>query len=156
MKICASGFREPRQGKSGFTLVEVVISGAILALVIQGVILGYVRISRQAVWSDHSLAAQALASQGAEQARAAKWDRQAWPQGVGPGMSDELGVTNYTQINVLDVPNHGKPVLVTNYISITQVSDNPPLRQIRSDCVWSFLGRGWFTNTVITLRAPDQ
>jgi len=141
---------------SGFTLVEVVMSIAILALVIQGVLLGYVQSARWTEWSAQSLAAQSLASQGAEQARSAKWDPQAWPQAIGPGLSDELGVTNYMQTNILDIPMNGTPVIVTNFISITTTSTNPPVRQIRSDCVWEFMSRGLFTNTVIMLRAPDQ
>jgi hypothetical protein len=36
------------------------------------------------------------------------------------------------------------------------ISSNPPLRQIRADCVWTFMNRRLFTNTIITLRAPDQ
>lgn len=141
---------------AGFTLVEVIMSIAILALVIQGVLLGYVQSTRWTEWSAHSLAAQSLASQGAEQARSAKWDPQAWPQTIGPGMSDELGVTNYMQTNTLDIPMNGKPVIVTNFITITTASTNPPVRQIRSDCVLEFMSRGLFTNTVILLRAPDQ
>lgn len=77
-------------------------------------------------------------------------------QGIGPGQSDELGVTSYRQTNTLDIPMNGEPIIVTNFIRITPVSDNPSLRQIRSDCVGSFMSRGLFTNTVITLRSPDQ
>jgi prepilin-type N-terminal cleavage/methylation domain-containing protein len=141
---------------SGFTLAEVVVSMAVLAVMVQGVVLGYVGSAERAEWNAHSLAAQSLASQAAEQARAARWDPQAWPQGVGPGLADELGVTTYQQVEILDVPTHSKPITVTNYVQITTVSENPPLRQIRADCVWHFLNRGAFTNTVIMLRAADQ
>jgi Tfp pilus assembly protein PilV len=149
-------FPRNRNTISGLTLAEVVMSVGILALVIQGMILGYVKLTQQAEWSARSLAAQSLAFQGAEQARAAKWDPQAWPQGTGLGSSDELGVTNYAQTGTLDIPANGQPLIVTNFVSVTTVSANPPLRQIRSDCVWRFMNRGLFTNTVITLRAPDQ
>lgn len=145
-----------RGGGGGFTLVEAVMALAVLGVVTAGVILGHVKFSEQAGWAGYSQAAQSLASQGAEQARAARWDTQAWPQGIGPGQSDELGVTQYTQVNMLDVPMNGQPILVTNFVSITAVSTNPSVRQIRSDCVWTFLNRGPFTNTVILLRAPDQ
>jgi prepilin-type N-terminal cleavage/methylation domain-containing protein len=141
---------------SGFTLAEVIISLGILGVVFGGAMLFYLSCSQRAEWSAHSLAAQSIASQGAEQARAAKWDPQAWPQLVGPNCADELGVTNYTQTNALDIPVNGKPVMATNLVSITSVSASPPIRQIRSDCIWSFPGRGQFTNTVITLRAADQ
>ena len=124
---------------------------AILALVIQGLVFGYLGATRRAEWSAHSLAAQSLASQGVEQARAAKWDPQAWP------MVDELPPTNYAQVDTLDLPVVGKPVYATNYIVVRTVMATPPLRQIQADCVWSFNARGrLFTNTVVTLRAPDQ
>jgi len=141
---------------AGFTLVEVVVSVAILALVIHGVLLGYAASAQRAEWNAHSLAAQALASQCAEQARSAKWDTQAWPQGVGAGQPDELGVTNYMQTDTLDIAASGPPLIVTNFVSITAVSLNPPVRQIRSECVWRFMDRGRFTNTVTLLRASDQ
>ena len=141
---------------SGFTLAEVVISISLLAVVVQGVVVGYVGSAQRAEWNAHSLAAQSLAMQAAEQARAAKWDPQAWPQNVGPGQADELGLTNFTQIDTLDIPTHGKAITATTYVKVTTVSENPPLRQIRADCVWKFLNRGSFTNTVTMLRAPDQ
>jgi hypothetical protein len=122
---------------------------AIFAILIEGVVLGYVFSARRAEWSAHSLAAQSLAAQGAEQARAAKWDPQAWP------IIDEQPPTNFVQLDMLDIPFKGEPEFASNYISITVASANPPLRQIQADCVWR-LGDEFFTNTVITLRAPDQ
>ena len=140
----------------GLTLMEVLVSMAVLGMVFAGVISGLLICSQSAEWSAHSLAAQAIASQGLEQARAAKWDPQAWPQNIGPGQADELGVTSYVQTATLNIPNQGQPTMVTNYIRVTSVSADPPIRQIRSDCVWTFMSRGPFTNSVITLRAADQ
>jgi len=140
----------------GLTLMEVLVSMAVLGLVFAGVISGLLTCSQSAEWSAHSLAAQSIASQGLEQARAAKWDPQAWPQSIGPGLPDELGVTSYVQTATLDIPYQGQPAIVTNYIGVTTVSADPPIRQIRSDCAWTFMSRGPFTNTVITLRAADQ
>jgi len=146
-----SGCRSPAQG---FTLAEVVVSIAVATLSFAGVICGYVLTADRAQWSAYSLAAQSLALQGVEQARAAKWDPKAWPA------VDELGVTNYTEADMLDVPVSGQPIQATNYISVTIVSQDPPLRQLRADCVWSLRNgrrsRGPFTNTVITLRTADQ
>jgi len=153
------GYSCGRRTIGGFTLAEVVITIGVLALVTLAVVRGYVQCSQRAEWSAYSLAAQSLASQGVEQARAAKWDPQAWPPGIGPGLADELGVTNYVQTNLtLDLPVAGGQVeYATNLVSVTVVSINPPLRQIRTDCVWLFRSSGRvFTNTVITLRAPDQ
>ena len=135
---------------SGFTVAEVVITIAILALVVQGTVVGYVLSAQRAEWSAYSMAAQSLAMQAVEQARAAKWDPQAWPA------SDELGTTSFAQVVVLDVPVVGTPVYATNYVRISTVSANPPLRELRADCVWKLIQRGPFTNTLITLRAPDQ
>ncbi|HEY4953174.1 MAG TPA: hypothetical protein VII71_07310 [Verrucomicrobiae bacterium] len=111
-----------------------------------------------ATWSSWSVAAQSYAQQGAEQARSAQWNSQMWPVASGPGTGDELGCpTNYFQVDTLDVPTDGAYINITNFISITQISTNPSVRQIRSDCVWWFPLTGqWCTNTVITLRAPDQ
>jgi Tfp pilus assembly protein PilV len=139
----------------GFTLTEVVISLGLATMSFTGVIYGYVLTSNQATWSSCSLAAQSLAMQGVEQARAAKWDPQAWPP------IDELGTTNSTQIAQLDVPVAvGNIMYATNYISVSTVSVVPALRQLRADCVWRVpsgaITRGCYTNTVITLRAPDQ
>ena len=156
MNKCADRFRRNKQGLCGFTLVEVFASAGILALVVQGAVLGYAKISQQAEWTERALAAQSLASLGAEQARAAKWDSLAWQPRTGPGMADELGLTRYMQTSVLDGPKGGQPVIVTNFVSITRISSNPPVRQIRSDCVWSFMNRGLFTNTVLRLRSPDE
>jgi type II secretory pathway pseudopilin PulG len=141
--------------KAGFTLAEVVISTAIILMTLGGVIYGYVKTTDRAEWSAYSLAAQSLALQGVEQTRAAKWDPQAWPP------IDQLGTTNFVQVEQLDVPENGSPVLATNYISVTLVSSNPPLKQLRADCVWELRhrpanSRGPFTNTAITLRAADQ
>ena len=144
------------EGCSGFTLAEVLVSLSILGFLFSGTVMCYIACSQRAEWSAHSLAAQSIAVQGAEQARSAKWDPQAWPQTIGPGCADELGVTNFVQITTLDIPVSGSPAMATNYVSVTSVSASPPIRQIRSDCVWKFAGRGLFTNTVFTLRAADQ
>jgi type II secretory pathway pseudopilin PulG len=145
--------RQP-QLSAGFTLAEVVVAISVATLAFGGVIYGYVLTADRAAWSANSLAAQSLAMQGIEQARGAKWDPKAWPA------VDELGVTNYTQVETLDVPRSGQPLLATNYISVTFVSQDPPLRQLRADCVWSLVNgsrsRGPFTNTAVTLRTADQ
>lgn len=152
VKCCNKGVRTRPESRSirGFTLAEVVISLLILAVLVGGMIGGYVNSAGLAEWNAHSLAGQSLAFQAVEAARAAKWDPQAWPP------VDELGITNFVQVEILDIPIHKTPIYATNYVSVTWVSTNPPLRQLRADCVWGFPGRGHFTNVVITLRAADQ
>jgi prepilin-type N-terminal cleavage/methylation domain-containing protein len=158
---------DKRTAANAFTLVEVMMALIIFGAMTGGLIYGYVQVNRMAEWSSMSLAAQSIASQGAEQARCAKWDTQVSSTNTGQGTGDELppgsyingfGVnqnqgSNYT----LDIPGSGGPIYVTNYVTITKISDTPKLRQIQSDCVWQILLTGnYFTNTVITVRAPDQ
>ena len=150
MRFFHQGIGSQFRAVFAFTLAEVVISLGILGLVSVGMLYGYVTSAQVAEWSAHSLAAQSLAFQSVEQARSAKWDPQAWPR------VDELGETNFVQVDILDIPVRKTPTYATNYVSITSVSTTPPLRELRADCVWSFPRRGLFTNTVITLRTADQ
>lgn len=135
---------------AGFTLPELVISIAILALVAGGMIYGFANATKVAEWNAYSLAGQSLAFQGIELARAAKWDPKAWPP------VDEWGITNFVEVTILDVPIKQTPVYATNYVSVSWVSTNPPLRRLEAVCVWRMPGRGLFTNYATTLRAPDQ
>ena len=142
----------------------------IFSLVISGLIYGYVQVNRMAEFSSMSLAAQSYASQGLEQAKSAQWDYVRWPNtNYGPGTGDELGFsaqsgsTNLAPVvDTLDVPTTGAPIYITNFVTISYVltslnPSNPPMRQIRSDVVWSYPWSGALcTNTAIGLRAPDQ
>lgn len=148
-----------RRRGAAFTLAEVVVSVGILASVMAGLIYGYIQINYRAQLSSMSLAAQSLAAQSVEQARAAKWDIHSQTPGTGPGSSDELPPTNFVQIftNSLLVPATGKGITVTNYVSVANAYTNPPVREIRADCVWRapFSGRS-FTNTMVTYRISDE
>lgn len=83
-----------------------------------------------------------------------------------PGSFDELPPTNevFSGTNYyLDVPSKGFPgasnysFYVTNYITITNISVNPYVRQIRSDAVWTFYVTGKvYTNTTILVRTANQ
>ena len=164
-----------RAACAAMTLAEVLVSVVVLALVIGGVLDGYVQANRIAEWSSLSLAAQSLAQQGMEQARAAQWNSQQFPTPTNSGIGDQLYVgatwsTNHSGADyAMDVPATGAPFYATNYITITTVQVTPPLRMIRSDCVWSFskynvqigtntsnISYKYFTNTVVSYRAPDQ
>lgn len=141
-----------REVRLGFTLAEVVISLAIAALGIGGIIWGYILTAQRAEWSTCSAAAQSMAMRRLEQTRAAKWD----PLGNPP--VDELVSGNFTNlIAALDLPLAGaNTVYATNVVTINLVNADPPLKLVRVDCVWSVLSRGPFTNTITTYRAPDQ
>jgi Tfp pilus assembly protein PilV len=149
------------------TLAEVLVSVVVMAAVIGGVLNGYIQANRLAEWSSMSLAAQSLAQQGLEQARAAQWNSQTFPTPTNSGPGDQLFVsnsigatwsTNLSGTNyAMDVPATGAPFFATNKITLTTVTVAPPLRMIRSDCVWTFPRTGVvFTNTVVSYRAPDQ
>jgi prepilin-type N-terminal cleavage/methylation domain-containing protein len=150
----------PKKVSAGFSLPEVLIALTIFGLIASGIIKGYIQANRMAEWSALSLSAQSYAQQGAEQARASDWRPRDFPA------TDEVGQTNYTLCGtnyIFDIPIKGSPsssnfaFFVTNYVSITNLSVNPYLRQIRSDVVWKFYLTGKkYTNTVILVRAPDQ
>jgi len=157
-----------RTRRAGFTLAEILVSFLVFTLTVGGLCYGYVQVNRMVVWSADSLAAQSYAAQGIEQMRSAQWNsQQAPPQTNGPGTEDELplrpsgtainGYYSTNQVDTLDVPVSGAPIYVTNYITVTNISITPPLRQIVSKCVWTLpLDGRLCTNTVVTLRAPDE
>jgi hypothetical protein len=146
------GSKRYSRSESGITLVEAVMAMAIGGLMMAGVTNGFIQCMRQAEWSSYSLAANSLAVQRLEQTRAAKWDRMASPT------IDNLVSANFpADIEILDIPiSHTNIVYATNYTTITTVLSNPPLRMVRVDCVWRFMNRGLFTNSIATYRAPDQ
>jgi prepilin-type N-terminal cleavage/methylation domain-containing protein len=143
------------EAQIGFTLVEVLVAIAIVGLVFTSILTSYVSATDRSEWSAYSLAAQSLALEGIEQVRSAKWDPQAWP------VVDDLGVTNLIQVEQLDVAASRQVVFATNFITVTAVPGPITMRQIRADCVWVLesrtpANRGPFTNTAVSLRAPDQ
>ncbi len=138
---------------SGFTLAEVVISAGLGAMVVGSSIYGYVMSTKRAEWAGYSLAAQSLALQGLEQARACKWDP------TGTPLVDELVATNFpTQTtNILDIPFSGTNIVyATNFWTITTISTNPMLKMVKVDCVWRFMNKRNFTNSVVSYRTSDQ
>lgn len=157
---------DKRIAANAFTLVEVMIGFCIFGMVTSGMIYGYVQANRIAEWSSQSLAAMSYASQGMEQMRSAQWCAEEFSTGSGQGTTDVLLMTNQpdgswgywtNQVDSMDIPTTGAPIYVTNYLYVTSISTNPPLRRIVSKVVWTFRLTGQlFTNTIITLRAPDQ
>ena len=157
---------DKRIAANAFTLVEVMIGFCIFGMVTSGMIYGYVQANRIAEWSSQSLAAMSYASQGMEQMRSAQWCAEEFSTGSGQGTTDVLLMTNQpdgswgywtNQVDSMDIPTTGAPIYVTNYLYVTSISTNPPLRRIVSQVVWTFRLTGeLFTNTIITLRAPDQ
>jgi len=135
-----------------FTLTEVVFSLALIGLTAGGIINGYIQSARVTDWQARSLAAESLAMQRVEQCRAAKWDTRSFP------VVDQLVSSNFpTLTEQMDLPTVSTNAsYATIYTTISTISSSPPLRMMQADCVWQFPGRGLFTNTVVTYRAPDQ
>src|SRR5205085_5290521 len=94
---------------TAFTLTEVLVAIAIIGLVFTSILTSYVSATDRSEWSGYSLAAQSLAVQGMEQARCAKWDPQASP------VVDDLGETNYTTNEQLDITASRQTIFATNY-----------------------------------------
>ena len=134
-------------------MVEMIIAMAIAGITVAGVASGFVQVFMQGQSSAYSLAAHSLALRGLEQARAAKWDPMS-----NSANKDELGSkTNWQYFEILDLPMSGNNITyATNRVFITTISTQPPLRQIKVECTWSFLNRRVFTNSIVTYRAPDQ
>ena len=125
---------------------------SIALITVSASVKGYILTSNKAEWSAYSLAANSMALQRIEQARAAKWDPSAWPA------VDRVVQANFPILtNILDVPLSGTNI-VYGIVSttVTNISANPLLKLVRVDCVWKFTNHGTFTNTVLSYRAPDQ
>jgi type II secretory pathway pseudopilin PulG len=156
---------DKRLATNAFTLIEILISFVILALVMSGLMYGYVQANRMAEWSSMSLAAQSYALQGTEQLRAADWrprDGDVTNHGANTAWEIWPGYKK-TNTGILDIPIKGSPdstnfaFFVTNIVQVTEPSMNPPLLQIRSDAYWIFSFTGQqYDNVVILQRAPDQ
>ena len=122
-------------------------------LTISAVVSGFWQSVQQSEWSAHSLAAQSLALQALEQARAAKWDPNGSPS------VDELVQSKFPPRTneVLDVPTgRGQTLIANTRITIRVISEVPPLKMIEVQTKWRFGNRGFYTNTIATYRAPDQ
>lgn len=156
------------------TLVEVVVSAAIVALVFGAILNGYIYTAKKVEWTGYSLAAQSAGAQVVEQARSAVWDI---ARGVNQLTNMALLSSNWNgstttysgyTTNILDVPISGNNVVVaTNYVSIQQfnLSGNTNVQKfiqfIRVDTVWRFTGWGnssirYYTNSMGSYIAPDN
>jgi prepilin-type N-terminal cleavage/methylation domain-containing protein len=173
MKISPSIVQKskPQGMHFGFTLVEVVMSLVIVATVFSGVLIAYTGACKRAEWSGYALAAQGLAIQQMEQARAATWDPAAPTNQflLLPLTSSSLTYAGslytykgYTWTN-LDLPVSGTNfVPATNFVTIRLVNgsvNGVQYQMIKVDTVWPFVWRSqtnFFTNSIGTLIAPDN
>jgi len=153
MRTTVTQLAGAQRRRHGFTLAEVVISAAIAAVSIGGIMYGYVMSAQRAEWSAYAIAAQSLAMQRVEQTRSARWDMSATPT-----VNELVGANFPPQICVLDIPISGTNVVfATNFTTLTALSASPPLVSIQVDCVWRWsVGNRLFTNTVVTYRTTDD
>jgi type II secretory pathway pseudopilin PulG len=134
------------------TLVEVVIALAITGLMVGGIVTGYIYCTTSAVKAELAQAANARAMERLEEARSARWDTSSWP------VVDQLVATNFPdEVVSLDMPGTNTVgTSATIQTTISQISLTPPIRRICVDCIWQFRGVELITNTIETIRAPDQ
>ena len=137
--------------KEAMSLVEAVVALAIAGVAIAALVGGFIFLLRRSEAAAYSVAANSLALSGYEQARAAKWDALSLTN------VDELVASNYPPRGmVLDIPRSGNNVVyATNYTTISTISTNPLLKVLRVDCVYPFLDRGLFTNSIVSYRATE-
>ena len=140
-------------GRRAFTIVEIVVCFAIMALVIGGMISAYTNAAFFTERAGYQLAAQAQAVQIVERARAALWDTQAVP--------NVDYTTNLPSVTTsfLELPIAGTNVVAcTNYFRVTNITNNASLgvviKMLQVTTIWSWNGRA-MSNTIVTYRAPD-
>jgi len=145
--------KRSRRGVRAFTLAEVVMCIAIVALMFGGIIAAYIQGAYRAEWAGYNLAAQSLAMQQLEQAKTAVWDNS----------HDEFTNLLLQTSAVLDLPINGANVVyATNYVLVTtnQVSSSPDIfvKFVKVDTVWPYVRKDsvlYYTNTVADYFAPD-
>jgi prepilin-type N-terminal cleavage/methylation domain-containing protein len=143
---------QPPLGRAGMTLVEVLVALAITGVTLSGMVSGYIYCMTSNSKAELMQAAHAKALERLEQTRSAVWaPSRAVPQ-------DDLVVTNFPALVVtLDLPGSAtNGTQATIQTTIASISSSPPLRLVHVDCVWNFKGGEWITNSIETIRSPDQ
>ena len=138
--------------RAGMTLVEVIVALAITGLTVAGIVAGYIYCTTAAIKGGLVQAASARAMERIEEAHSARWDTSVFP------VVDQLVASNFpNKVLSLDMPGSGSGgTSATIQTTISQIALNPPVRRIRVDCIWQFRGAELITNTIETIRAPDQ
>src|ERR1700744_3490140 len=106
--------------QAAFTLVEVVMCLAIVALVFAGIINAYIQSGLRLEWTGYSLAAQSLAIETVEEARCSVWDPTQTPPVNEITNFMNMTYNSSSQVwsgyatNILDIPYES-----TNYVMAT-------------------------------------
>jgi len=141
-------------GTAAFTMAEMIVCFAIVALTMGGVITAYTNSALFSTRAGYQLAAQAQAVQVLERARAATWDTQTFP------ILDQTTNLPGTNISIMELPITGTNVVyATNILNVTTivVSANPPVtvKMIQVNTFWPWNGIV-FSNVIVAYRSPDQ
>ena len=134
------------------TLVEVLVALGVTGLTLSGMVSGYIYCMSSNAKAQLMQAAHAKALERLEQTHSAVWaPTRAVPQ-------DQLVITNFPPLVVtLDLPGSDtNGTQATIQTTIASISSSPPLRSVHVDCIWNFKGSEWVTNSIETIRAPDQ
>jgi hypothetical protein len=137
----------------------VVVALAVMALVMGSIILCYIQACERAQWAGYALAAQGLAIQQLEQARAAAMD----PNGPVCELTNIAPNGTITTAATLDLPMPGtNSIWATNYVGIKVVTNsvNPlvTIYMVRVDTVWPLTRGGvvhYFSNTAACYYSED-
>jgi type II secretory pathway pseudopilin PulG len=161
------------RGAAAFTLIEVVIATAIVALLFGGIINCYIQSGVRVEWTGYSLAAQSMAMQVIDQAKSASWSPTSTPP-VNNLTNLNLQGTSYNSatatftgysVGVLDLPYAtSNYTMATNFVTVQMITNvgnqaGVQMQFVRVDTVWPFFLRKqnlFFTNTVGTLLGPDD
>ena len=119
---------------------------------VAGIVTGYIFCTTSTVKDSLYMAGNARAMERLEETRSAIWA----PFRGDP--EDDLVATNFPdKVVTLDLSGSGSDTTsATLKTDISQISLSPPVRRIRVDCIWQFRGVELITNTIETIRAPDQ
>jgi len=126
-----------------------------MMLLFGAIITAYIQASYRAEWSGYSLAAQALAVQELESAKAAVWDTQQSP------VNDEISRLPRSSTALLDLPVSGTNFVwatVTNTITLIPSNGQYSNYMVKVSVTWPFRWKSqtvYFTNTIANYYAPD-
>ena len=158
-------FRRLRRGTAGFTLVEVLIAGALLAMLISGAVTALTQMNRSATAARLRTIALAVAQQRVDQIETTPW--QDWVTRPAILAVDGTGTRTTTENNVpLNNDNYNAATsLISPYTNLdaqvlstrTTVITNLPPRSLRAVVTVTFTYRNrLMTITLNTLRTTDS
>jgi prepilin-type N-terminal cleavage/methylation domain-containing protein len=142
--------------RAGMTLVEVLVATAVFALVFGSVLTGITQASYRVAWSKYNAAATKFAEQRMEQIQSAPLELVASPP------IDAVVTTNFPTdyVDMEHFVGSTNRVRATRTVTIDAIPNSNPnamkYKVITVNVFWSYRGRGPFTNTLVTIRAPDQ